>query len=370
MPRREIPRATGVFEKVPGSGVWWIRYRDEGQLHREKVGRRQDAMDLYKLRKAELLRGRKLPRNLRKAEVKFKELAEAALKFSEHHHDDTRNVKSRIGAILPDFGERSAAAIKPSDIDGWIAGHTKTAGTANRYRAVFSLVYREAVRNGQVATNPARMVRQRKESNGRIRYLLDEEEDRLCKCILDLFSEHMAELTIAIGTGMRKSEQYGLTWRLVDFKRREVHLPKTKNGEARDVPMSVGVFAAFQRIKPPNAKLPDRVFAILNPREWFEAARAKAKLDDFRWHDCRHTFCSRLAMAGVPLKTIQMLAGHKTISITARYAHLAPNTLHAAVELIRIPGHMPEQCIPKSIPSKSKKIFTAQKKTAKLASNI
>jgi hypothetical protein len=52
MPRKEIPKATGVFEKVPGSGVWWIRYRDQGKLHREKVGRRQDAIDLYKLRKA------------------------------------------------------------------------------------------------------------------------------------------------------------------------------------------------------------------------------------------------------------------------------------------------------------------------------
>jgi integrase len=271
-------------------------------------------MDLYKLRKAELLRGRKLPQNLRRAEVKFKELAEAALKYSEHHHGDQRNVKSRINQILPDFGERIASTIKPADIDGWIAEHTKTAGTANRYRAVFSLVYREALRNGQVSMNPARLVRQRKESSGRIRYLLDEEEDRLCKWILELFPEHMPELTIAVGTGMRKSEQYGLVWKRVDFKRREVHLPKTKNGEARDIPMSVAVLAAFPQIKPPNVKPADRVFPILNPREWFETARAKAQLEDFRWHDCRHTFCSGLAMAGVPLKTIQMLAGHKTIN--------------------------------------------------------
>ena len=88
MPRKEVPKATGVFEKVPDSGVWWIRYRDQGQLHREKVGRRQDAIDLYKLRKAEILRGRKLPQNVRRAEVKFKDLAEAALQYSENHHGD------------------------------------------------------------------------------------------------------------------------------------------------------------------------------------------------------------------------------------------------------------------------------------------
>ena len=128
--------------------------------------------------------------------------------------------------------------------------------------------------------------------------------------------------------------------------------------------MSAAVFAAFQHIKPPNANPMARVFAIIDPREWFESARKKAKLDDFRWHDCRHTFCSRLAMAGVPLKTIQILAGHKTIAITARYAHLAPNTLHAAVELIRVPGYKPEQSIPKSIPSGSRKISTGKKAIA------
>ena len=339
MPRKEIPRATGVFEKLPGSGVWWIRYRDHGKLHREKVGRRQDAIDLYKLRKAEILRGRKLPQNLRKAEIKFNQIVELSLKYSQRHHTDQRNVKSRIAHIVADFGERIASDIKPSEIDEWLAENTATAGTANRYRAVFSLIYREAVRNGLLSSNPARLVRQRKESSGRIRYLLDEEEDRLCQAVRELCPEHMPELTIAVGTGMRKSEQYGLIWPQVDFGRREIHLRKTKNGEARDVPMSVGVLAAFQQLKPARIKPTDRVFAIETPREWFEGVREKAKLTDFRWHDCRHTFCSRLAMAGVPLKTIQSLAGHKTISITARYAHLAPSTLHSAVDLIRLPGN-------------------------------
>ena len=150
--------------------------------------------------------------------------------------------------------------------------------------------------------------------------------------------EHADELTIAIGTGMRLSEQYTLRWGQVDFDRKEIHLPKTKNGEARDVPMNSSVLAAFER--PKGTDKPDkgaRIFDIKRPRGWFQAAGEKAQLTDFHWHDYRHTFCSRLAMAGVPLKTIQTLAGHKTISITARYAHLAPNSLHAAVELIAVP---------------------------------
>jgi integrase len=139
---------------------------------------------------------------------------------------------------------------------------------------------------------------------------------------------------IAIGSGMRKSEQYTLTWPQVDFHRREIHLPKTKNNEAREIPMNSDVLGAFENLRGDRKKPAGRVFAIQDPKGWFESARERSSLKNFRWHDCRHTFCSSLAMAGVPLKTIQVLAGHKTIAITARYAHLAPNTLHRAVELI------------------------------------
>jgi len=102
--------------------------------------------------------------------------------------------------------------------------------------------------------------------------------------------------------------------------------------------MNSSVRGAFQRLKGKTGAEPGiRVFVIDNPRRWFEEAREKAKLTSYNWHDNRHTFCSRLAMAGVSLKTIQVLAGHKTISMSARYAHLAPNTLHSAVELIAVP---------------------------------
>ena len=205
-------------------------------------------------------------------------------------------MKSRIQPILPDFGESDASAIKPADIDGWIAEHTKTAGTANRYRAVFSLVYREAVRNGRVSSNPARLVRQRKEGSGRIRYLLDEEEDRLCKTIVETFPEHMPELTIAVGTGMRKSDQYGLTWRRVDFKRNEVHLAKTKNGDPRDVPMSTAVLAAFRETE--TAKCQAHGSRVPNPRFPY-VVRVRP----------RESWARRLSLARLPAHLL-LAAGH------------------------------------------------------------
>ncbi len=71
---------------------------------------------------------------------------------------------------------------------------------------------------------------------------------------------------------------------------------------------------------------------LTGPRYWFEPAIREAKIQDFHWHDLRHTFASRLTMAGIDLRTVQELMGHKTIAMTCRYAHLAPTHQLAAVE--------------------------------------
>jgi hypothetical protein len=71
MPRRTTKKERGVFEKDPGSEIWWIRYTIDGRERREKVGRKKDASDLYKIRKADALRGVKLPSNMKSRGVKF-----------------------------------------------------------------------------------------------------------------------------------------------------------------------------------------------------------------------------------------------------------------------------------------------------------
>jgi integrase len=334
MPRRASAKVTGVWEKVPGSGIWWIRYRKDGVLHREKVGRKSDALALYQKRKNEIRAGTKLPENMRRASIRFGQLAEDIRRYSEKHHRDQGHIESRLKRILRDFENRLADQIKPEDIDNWIAINTETAATANRYRALFSLIFREALRNGKVTANPARLVRLRHENNGRIRYLTDDEERRLRMAIMKQFPEHLPELAVSLGTGMRLSEQYSLTWEQIDFTRKEIDLEQTKNGSARTIPMNGQVVEAFEILK--RMDLPrapsDRVFPLHSPRYWFATALSDAKIARYRWHDNRHTFCSRLAMRGENLKVIQQLAGHKTIQMSARYAHLGEKNLRTAVE--------------------------------------
>src|SRR6202789_686140 len=199
-PRKKV---RGLWEREQGSEIWWIRYRVDGVLKREKVGTHEAAKNLLNKRRNEIREGIKMPENMRQASLRFKTLCDDILVFSKKHHRDFRSVEIRVRKIVADFGETPVDKIKPADIDAWLSRVTKTPATSNRYRALFSLIFREAVRNGKIASNPARLVRQRAENNSRIRFLTEAEETSLRDAIRDRFPEHEAELTLSLGTGMR-----------------------------------------------------------------------------------------------------------------------------------------------------------------------
>ncbi len=160
----------GVYENPTGSGIWWIHYYAAGNRHREKVGRKSDAIKLYQSRKADAVAGRKLPELRNSKVVTVSELIDDVLEFVAHHKDN-RNYKSKAAIVREALGSRHAAELTPQELERWLREHCKTAATANRYKAFVSLCYREGVRNGKVSVNPARLVRQRKEGTGRLRFL-------------------------------------------------------------------------------------------------------------------------------------------------------------------------------------------------------
>ncbi|MFZ0661201.1 MAG: site-specific integrase [Acidobacteriaceae bacterium] len=339
MPRKSVAKATGVWEKEPGSGVWWIRYRVAGKLKREKVGRRSDAIDLYRQRKSEVRAGIKLPPNMRTSGVTFGEIAsEAEGWYVSHGKKDIRNVKGRMKFLVKEFGSQRASQITPSQVDFWIGSHKDwSPATGNRYKALMSKTFKLAVASGKVASNPARLVEQRAEHNARIRFLSDGEEQMLRKAINKRCPDHMEEFDVALNTGMRKGEQYTTEWSQVSFKRKRLKLEGTKNGSDREIPMNRTCLCAFEALHK-RRHHDGRVFQskfgedLNNPRSWFDRCLEDAGISNFTWHCLRHTFISRLVMKGVDLRTVQELAGHKTISMTARYAHLSSTHLDTAVE--------------------------------------
>jgi site-specific recombinase XerD len=183
-----------------------------------------------------------------------------------------------------------------------------------------------------VKENPARQVRHRLENNARIRFLSAEEETKLRNAMQAACPEHIAELELALNTGLRLSEQYRLLWQDVSLARRTLTIQRSKNGLARHVPLNKAAIAALESLKK-EAGISELVCGgAIKPRLWFESAVKAAGLKAFTWHCLRHTFASRLVMVGVDIRTVQELMGHKTIAMTVRYAHLAPKHTLAAVE--------------------------------------
>ena len=342
---REEKKHRGVFEKVPGSGVWWIVYFDQfGKRRREKAGTKSVAITLYRKRKQQVLEGKKLPELFRKPSVNFSQLVDDALAYARRNKRSYNTDVPRFASLKEWFGSHPAEELTPREIENALARaaekHKWAASTFNHYRSLMSLSYRLGILNRKVTTNPARSVMHRREDNNRVRFLTEEEEKKLRKVIKRKWASHLPELDLAINTGIRKGSQYGLTWDMVDFKGRMLNIPRTKNEEPIHVPLNDAAVAAL-RVVHTKGDGKRRVFQstrtgepLENGRHWFDDSLIKAGIKDFRWHDLRHTFASRLRMKGAPLEDIADLLGHKSLTMTRRYAHLGPSKLHAVVSLL------------------------------------
>ena len=141
---------------------------------------------------------------------------------------------------------------------------------------------------------------------------------------------------VALTTGMRRGEILGLKWDSMRLENRLIILPVTKNNTVRVLPINDTLY----RILSEMAREASYVFGngnggdIGDIKHSFTSACRKAGITDFRFHDLRHTYASHLAMRGVHIRPLQELLGHKTLAMTQRYSHLAPEQLQNAVKLL------------------------------------
>jgi integrase len=243
----------GVFERPPESGVFWINYYVNGKQHREKAGRKSDAIALYQKRKADARRKLKLPELVPGKVITFAHLSQMAVKYAETHLKTVPHYITKDTKLREPFGDRPADSITPQEIDQFLTKHCKTNATANRYRAYVSLCYRLGMENGKVQSNPARLVRMRTENNARLRFLTRQEYQKVLAIIARDNPDQVPAFVVSIYTGMRWGEQFSLTWEQVDLKRKMIRLTTTKNGSARNVPLNSVALAA---LKEQQAKVP------------------------------------------------------------------------------------------------------------------
>lgn len=182
----------------------------------------------------------------------------------------------------------------------------------------------------QLPENPVRMVRRPVSARSRDRRLKADEHRRLLAACDDARNPSLRPIvTLAIETAMRQGELVGLHWQHIDLRKRVAHLPITKNGESRSVPLSTTAAAELRRL----AKVSDRqghVFPELTTeaiKRAFIRACSRAGLDDFHFHDLRHEATSRLFEKGLNPIEVASITGHKTLQMLKRYTHLRAEDL-------------------------------------------
>lgn len=207
----------------------------------------------------------------------------------------------------------------------------RSAGTCNRYYAALSSAFSVAVRQwGWLEENPLRNVQRFREPRGMCRFLTENERTLLLDaCRASKNSALFPVVTLALLTGMRRGEIMNLTWDRVDLKKGRIALEDTKNGERRVIPLVGEALKAFKKhakvrrvdtnLVFPSREDPNKAIDL---RSVWKTALKKAEIENFRFHDLRHSAASEMVMAGISEITVAEILGHKSLQMTKRYSHL------------------------------------------------
>jgi integrase len=210
-------------------------------------------------------------------------------------------------------------------------GTLRRPASVNRELACLSKILSLARDNGYLREVPR--IKLLREDNQRVRYLTRDEEE----CLLSSLTKSRIYLRplviLALNTGMRLGEITGLTWQRVDFQRGCIYVTNTKNGKDRTLPMNEQARNVLLSLREEGDA--EKVFTSLpNVSMSFPKACRKAGIEDFHFHDLRHTFATRLADSGVDVVTIAALLGHSSIQMATRYTHPTDERNRRAIQAL------------------------------------
>ena len=334
----------GLYKRK-GSRFYWITFRVNGKKISEstKTANKKLAEKIHAKRITEIAEGRWFPNEAKKRT--FEELKE---RYMREHSRVNKTPKSSLRDessfkhLTKFFGGMTLADIKPAKISEYKSlrrSEGAKPATLARELEVFRHSLNLAVREWEwLEKNPFERVKIEKPNNQIERWLTAEEEQEL----FNVSPPWLREMIIfALNTGTRQGEMLALQWPQVDLFKRTLTLLLTKNKERRTIPLNQTVWKLL-RAKGKVRHISGYVFTSqagtgIQARNLLRAyyiARKKAGIEDVRWHDLRHTFATRLVQAGVDLYVVKELLGHKSITMTMRYAHHCPESLRPGVEVL------------------------------------
>lgn len=275
-------------------------------------------------------------------DLKFKVLYKLYDNYAKLNKKSYYNDVHFINVLKIYFPETlNANSVKFSGIEDFktrlIEDRKSSNATVNKYLGILSKMYNLGIAEKLLKENPIREVKKLKEPNYKIRYLTKEEEIRLYKAIDENFPYLRPLVVCALKTGMRRGEIFNLKWKDIDFDYGFIEVLETKSGKSRRIPISETLMEVFNELPK------DSEYVFINKQtgepytdihKSFTTALEIAKIENFRFHDLRHTVATRMVEKGIPLPVVQEIMGHAKISTTMRYTHVVPKQKLEAISVL------------------------------------
>lgn len=347
-------KITGLILEMrsSGGGSFYLRYQDaHGRQKQHRIAGLADA-SVDKIRKeAQRLRSQVVlgedpaqAKAEKKAVPTYASLAKEHLDYAKTYqrsYDTTEMYVRRH--ILPKWQKKYLSDITQQDVAAWLGEKAKEGlapATVEKIRIIFNRSFELALRwnTPGVNRNPVKGIPRKPIANSRVSSLNSDEVHRLMLACEQSSNRQLKSIvSMLLFTGARLSELLKAEWKNVDIEGQQWLIPMSKTGKPRRVPLSgaaVNVLNNILRFEncPYLLPNPDTLKPYVTIKRAWQTARDEAKLHGLRLHDLRHAFCSAAVSAGVDLYAVGQIVGHADHKSTMRYAHLASNTLLAAVE--------------------------------------
>jgi integrase len=330
----------GIYQRGQNWGINWY---DGYKRRRELIGpSKGEAKKALAVRKADRLRSHQTTTSLRDAPPFDQFVGHRYTEYVRTNKRGFYNERYRLTQLVKFFGTRKLSQLTRWDAEYFKIEMSKTVAPATVNRSLVTLkhILSMAVAWNVLPKNPFSGVKLMRVPNRAERILTKDEESKLLAACSMVKNPHLlAGVKLALNTGMRKGEVYGLDWEQVDFANRQIQIRNGKTAQSdRIIPLNDAALRVLSEIHlqragefvfPSNRKGDAR---LRDPKVGFMKAVPLAKIPHIRFHDLRHTFATRLVQAGVDLITVQQLLGHSTIAMTTRYAHSSVDAKIDAVQ--------------------------------------
>ncbi|GAX62368.1 site-specific tyrosine recombinase [Candidatus Scalindua japonica] len=334
------------------SGVWWACIRHNGR----KIQKSLETSDkkLAKAIEAKIRTAIVEGKYYEKPIERDKTFAQLMDKFMKEHAPKVsdsmqRSYASYLKHLIPYFGDSTLLLVSRKKISGYKVlrkDEGARPATINRELAMVSKAFTLALEDWEWIDGndkPFSKMSYEKENNVRDRWLTEEEEKRLLESSPGWLREI---INFALNTGLRQDELLSLEWNRTNLFRKTILIKKTKNGKPKTVPLNRNAMEVIERKSEEKVRILKNDFVFVsshgtkidrhNLRRAFNNAVRRAEIEDFRFHDLRHCFCTKLAQRGVDIYKIAKLAGHEDIRMTQRYSHHCPESLRDGVEALEV----------------------------------